>query len=557
MCSKLKNIVIVTDFSLAGKPQKIPSLSHFIDFSAIMDDIKKRTPDPPPRPFMLDPSVSTHPTQPPVYRPKKKKFPLWRGLFIVFSLGLFLLLVLTGVLLFKSISLGERMQFDRSSSRSFVTELRHLKSTFLNKKSTSLQGEETGRINILLLGRAGERYPGKNLTDTVMIMSIAPATNQVALLSLPRDLYVPIAGTDFFTKLNSLYQYGLSNNDPATLKQTLEEVTHLPIHYFVTLDFDGFEKIVDTLGGISLEVPRDFSDTRYPGKNYSYETFEIKKGWQTLDGATALKYVRERHADPEGDFGRAKRQQQVIQAIKNKIFSLGTLWNIVTIDRLLETLGDSVKTDMSFDDMTRFLELSRTLDTKNVTTVVIDAWKKESLLRVSHIQVGDIAAFILVPRVGNWSEIQDVSTHIFSRDEREKRKNAIVMEQSTVTIYYKATDREATEKIADLLRTELGFSRVTTLILPPFHTRPKESIIVGRVGLQKPFSLDELLKRFALTEASSLPFSSRQSEESDFSIILGDDLTETFSLEETSLDLTAEDPSFSEPLPPQPRSKKK
>lgn len=523
-----------------------------------MDDIKKRNLDPPPRPFTLAPPLSAHPAQPPVYRPKKKKFPLWRGILIALSLALLMLLVLAGILLFKSISLGERMQFDRSSSRSFVTELRHLKNAFLGEKTLPLRGEASGRINILLLGRAGEHYPGRNLTDTVMIMSITPETGQVALLSLPRDLYVPIGDTGLFTKLNSLYQYGLSKNEGVEpLKQTLETITGVPIHSFVTLDFDGFEKIVDTLGGISLDVPRDFSDTRYPGKNYSYETFEIKKGWQTLDGATALKYVRERHADPEGDFGRAKRQQQVIQAIKNKAFSLGTLWNIVTIDRLIDVLGESVTTDLSLDDMTRLLELSRTLDTKNITTVVIDAWKKESLLRVSHIQVGDIAAFILVPRVGNWSEIRDAGRNIFSRDEQEKRRQAIVSEQSTLTLYATATDKGAAEKMAGILRDELGFSRVTTLLPPPFHTRPKESIMVGQVGLQKPFSLDELLKRFLLTEAPRLPFSPSQGEQSDFSIVLGDDLAEVFSLTEAPLDLTSDDDrSFSEPLPPQPKKKR-
>lgn len=527
-----------------------------------LDGARKNNPSHEPRPFMLASSEPVFPIKPPsssLATPTKKKHPYLTWTLLLIFGALVLLLLAVGFVLYKGLSLGERMQFENSSPYSFITELKHLTSSFLDETSTKLRGESDGRINVLLLGRAGEHYPGKNLTDTVMVMSIDTTSKQVALLSLPRDLYVPIAHTDSFTKLNSIYQYGLSRNEGAQpLKQSVEHIMGVPIHYFVTIDFDGFETIVNTIGGISIDVPRDFTDTRYPGKNYSYETFEIKKGWQTLDGATALKYVRERHADPEGDFGRAKRQQQVIEAIKNKTFSLGTLFNIVTIDRLLDTLGDSIKTDLSLEEMTRFLELVHTLDTQNVTTVVVDAWKRESLLRVSHIQVGDVSAFILVPRVGNWSEIIDVSSTVFHKDALEKRKQAIKAEQATLTLFSRSADMAAAEKIATLLQDELGFSLVTVLPLPPLNTPLEESIIVEPVGqnaLEKPFSLDELHKRFSLTTLQTLPFTPRRSIENDYVIVIGHDLATAFSLDEAPSDLTGEDASFSEPLPPQPKKK--
>lgn len=524
-----------------------------------MKDIWKKPTPRPPQPFILPQTEPVFPAAPPSKSSSVEKKPrsFWCGTVIFLGAAFLLLFLALGALVFKALSLGDRMQFENKTARSFVTELKHLTSAFIRENPTPLRGEAEGRINILLLGRAGEHYPGKNLTDTVMVMSIAPETKQVALLSLPRDLYVPIADTSLYTKLNSVYQYGLSSGEGITpLTDTVKRITGSPIHYFVTIDFDSFEKVVDTLGGISVEVPRDLIDTRYPGKNYSYETFEIKKGWQTLDGATTLKYVRERHADPEGDFGRAKRQQQVIQAIKNKAFSLGTLFNIVTVNRLLDTFGDNVRTDMSIEEMARFLELARTLDTQNVTTVVVDAWKKESLLRVSHIQVGSVAAFILVPRVGNWSEIQDVSKNIFRRDELAKRKRAITTEAPTITLYTRAADRETTEKIATLLREELGFAKTTVTTLPALNTHFEGSIIVGGNSQAKPFSLDELLKRFSPTQAATLPFSSTTTPSSDFSLVIGSDLAEAFALPDTPSDLTLEDPSFSEPLPPQPKRKK-
>lgn len=488
---------------------------------------------------------------------RKKRSPI-RFLLTSASLGL-LIFGIALLFLYQGIHLGQNMQFENTAHPSFIAQLRKLSRHFFAGNATVLHGEADGRINILLLGRAGEHYPGKNLTDTVMIMSINTTTKQVALLSLPRDLYVPIADGNWYTKLNSLYQYGLSQQEGvAPLQQTIEAITGAPIHYFITVDFDGFEKIVDTLGGISIDVPRDFYDPRYPGKNYSYETFEIQKGWQTLDGATALKYVRERHDDPAGDFGRAKRQQQVIQAIKNKAFSLGTFLNINTFNRLVETLGESVKTDMSLEDMAHFIELSRTLDTQNVTTLVIDAWKKESLLRVSHVQVGDIAAFILVPRVGNWNELKDASENIFRRDEQERRKRAIVDEKATVTLFFAKTDSVASERLATLLKEELGFVSVDTVPLPAFHNRPEKSIIVEQIPLAKPFSLDALLKKFTLEQAATLPFSSSRGANHDYQIVMGTDLAELFSLSEGDAELnTGEDTGFSEPLPPQPQQKKK
>lgn len=520
-----------------------------------MDDIRTPKRDAP-RPFVLPDTVTSElpPVQSPRHRPRKKRRFLW-------ILPLFLLLVLAPVILILSqgLALGERMQFTQLTPRSFVSSLQALSHAYLAPDEEALRGADTGRINILLLGRAGLHYPGKNLTDTVMILSIDLSGKRVALLSLPRDLYVPIGDSNLYTKLNSVYQYGLSTDQGIEpLRQTITTVTGLPIHYFFTLDFDGFEKVVDTLGGISVDVPRDMYDTRYPGKNYSYETFEIKKGWQTLDGATALKYVRERHADPEGDFGRAKRQQQVIQAIKSKAFSLGTLMNIVTVNRLLEALGDSVKTDMPTEDMTRFFELAKSLDTQNISTTVIDAWKKDSLLRVSHVQVGAVSAFILVPRVGNWSEITDVSRNIFDRDVLEKRRQAIRTEAPTITLYAKPIDREVTAKIATLLRDELGFSEVTLATITALNTDFEESIMVKESrgsALAKPFSLDELLKRFSPTETATLPFTPTTPFQSDFALVIGTDLAEAFALPDTPTDLTPEDSSFSEPLPPQQRKK--
>jgi LCP family protein required for cell wall assembly len=479
--------------------------------------------------------------------------------FIVFAAILILIFGALAFLSYKSIRISGSLQFENKASFSFLSHIRQLTSSFTRDKRTPLRGEENGRINILLLGRAGERYPGRNLTDTVMIMSIDTENKKVALLSLPRDLYAPIPGTDLYTKINSLYQYSLNTGkgiDP--MKESVEEITGQPIHYFIILDFDGFEKAVDALNGISVDVVRDFYDTRYPGKNYSYETFEIKQGWQVLDGKTALKYVRERHNDPEGDFGRAKRQQQVIQAIKDKAFSIGTFLNVFALNDLLDALGESVKTDMEPESMQSFLELARTLDTENVTTQVIDAWKKDSLLRVSHIQVGPVAAFILVPRVGNWSEIRDTSENIFHLDALRERKDRIASEQATLAILYRKNDFALAKKLSGLIRDDMAFGAISLVPLDALENRPEQSIIVDRSGLSKPFSLDELIRKFALKKESVLPSGISLGNDSDFAIVIGDDLTGTLDFEEgDAAAISADDVTFPEALPPQPRQKKR
>ena len=475
----------------------------------------------------------------------------------LFFVSIILALGLLGFFVSKGMFFEQTIHVENKGHASFFSQLSQLTSNFFSQKRTLLKGEVDGRINILLLGRAGQHYPGRDLTDTVMIMSIDVTTKKIALLSLPRDLYVPIGDGGYFTKLNALYQYGQNRGEGAeTLRQTIEHITGLPIHYFFTLDFDGFEQAVDALGGIDVNVLRDFYDPRYPGKNYSYETFEIHKGYQKLDGITTLKYVRERHNDPEGDFGRAKRQQQVIQAIKGKAFSLGTMFNIFTINKLIDTLGESIKTDMSLTDIESLFGMIKTLDTENIVTVVIDAWKKDSLLRVSHVAVGDIAAFILVPRVGNWSELQERSEQIFHLDALRERQAKIGKEKSTVSLRYAAENTSQATKMKELLETEMGFTTVTLSPLVSLEKSPEKSIILDRIALAKPYSLDELLKKFSLEKTASLPYLPPKKDTADFVIVLGDDLVETLATQTLEGNIPPDDNAFSEPLPPQPKSKK-
>ena len=472
-------------------------------------------------------------------RNKKNNFLriLRKTLFFIFLLFIFFIICFGIFFLWKAHNISKRININPQNSNSLMEDVRSTVSSLTGTNKKQLSGEKEGRINVLLLGAAGQNNPGKNLTDTVMVMSIDNKNKKLALLSLPRDLYVSVPNNNHSTKINNIYQYGLSSGEGVKpIKETVEKITSLPIHYYLIVDFDAFTKIIDQIGGINVVVERDILDTRYPGPNYSYETFKLSKGLQQLDGATALKYVRERHDDPEGDFGRAKRQQQVIQAVKNKLFSVQTLLNVLAINNILNTLGDNVKTDIQLDDLDRFIELSRVIDTQNIGNVVIDAWKKESLLKVSHVTLGNARAFILVPRIGNFSEIQETAENIFDSEILKKRQEQIDLEDPTITIVNRSEDDSLGYKLKELLIDSLSFKDVR-LHNEQDKQNQSQTLIQDNTNGKKLFSLDELIKKVPAklsTEQNIL--SDDENENTDFVIFIGNNLIEPYSFEKDSLE---------------------
>ncbi|EKE16100.1 MAG: putative transcription regulator [uncultured bacterium] len=464
--------------------------------------------------------------------PKKKV--RWKKtlLYIFLIAGLFLF-VWFGYFFWKIHSVGRNINVEEKTT-SLVGDMQSTALSLTSSQRAPLEGEESGRINILLLGSAGEKNPGRNLTDTIMLASVNTQSKKISLLSLPRDLYVEIPGSASYAKINSLYQIGLKNNSGILpIKKAVENITGQKIHYYLVVDFEGFVKFVDALDGVMVNVERDIYDTRYPGPNYSYETFQLSKGFQELDGTTALKYVRERHDDPLGDFGRAKRQQQVIQAVKNKAFSLKTFLNIATFNSLLTTLEENVRTNLTLEEIESFIALSKQLDTQNITTKVVDAWNKDSLLKVSHIFFGEIRAFMLVPRVGNYSEIQDLSENIFELEKIEKRKIEMEQENASIAIINNSGDFTLTQKIKNLLSEKLGIQNVSIETAADEKTQSVTEIFDNSKG-KIIFTLDELIKKIPAKPSSVNLLDSEK--EYDLIITLGKDLINVYNFEEDSLE---------------------
>lgn len=344
----------------------------------------------------------------------------WKQI-VFFAVGI---LVAVGIIAFvlKMLSLYNTMQIKRTNTD--------------NKATTVQKAVEKDTYTILLTGYGGPTHEGSYLTDTIILAHIDKKKKKVILFSVPRDLWVKIpskSGEDddgFYSKINAAYQMGLfpdnypdlpdeyhgKDNAPQLLKDLIAQVTGLRADYFVGIDFDGFEQVIDTLGGIEVTVKRSFDDYYYPitGKETDicgrepkptltedqvreeqekydkmneeekkayddrpvdqlnenqfqelarekpeeaypcrYEHLHFDAGPMKMDGKTALKFARSRKSLQDGgDFNRAARQQLVIEAVKTKILSIGFLPKILP---LLDTLSENIRTDIPLDEIQHFI----------------------------------------------------------------------------------------------------------------------------------------------------------------------------------------------------------
>jgi LCP family protein required for cell wall assembly len=234
------------------------------------------------------------------------------------------------------------------------------------------------RLNILLMGIDQRTNDPEKVfrTDTMLVLSIDPASMQAGMLSIPRDLWVPIPGYKN-NRINTANAIGDNDNypgggGPQLARKTVESALGVRIHHYVRLNFSVFESVIDRMGGIEVDVPADIRDESYPTEDYGTEVFSISAGKHTLDGATALKYARTRH-DSNGDFGRARRQQQVILAIRDRMQDPRVFASMIwSAPDLIADFGTSIRTDMTLDQMQQLAVLAMKIDRNNIKSAVLD-----------------------------------------------------------------------------------------------------------------------------------------------------------------------------------------
>ncbi|MFA5358864.1 MAG: LCP family protein [Patescibacteria group bacterium] len=290
------------------------------------------------------------------------------------------------------------------------TQIKHL----VLSGEKELKGEEDDRINFLLLGIGGEGHDGPYLTDTIILVSFKPKEKKVALISIPRDLVMPIPGYGW-RKINNANAYGEINNPGKGAELTVETISkvfNLPIQYYVRVDFNGFEKFIDELDGVKICVDQAFTDNLYPTEDYKTQTVSFQEGCQMMDSKTALQYVRSRHGNNgEGsDFARSRRQQKVLLAAKEKLLSFSTLVNPFRISNLYSQYSDNVATNMEIWEMVRLASLIKNINKDNVTNKGLVEGPGGQLETV----IGEDGAFLLQPPGGNYDEIRGIVANIFN-----------------------------------------------------------------------------------------------------------------------------------------------
>ena len=319
-----------------------------------------------------------------------------------------------------------------------------------------------GRLNVLLIG--SDRRPGEGSwnTDTLIVASVDPVTGQVAMFSLPRDTVgiplpdVParsVFGSTWNRKINALFQQARARPDlfPGgkksgyqALKDTLGSLYGLKIPYYVEVDFAGFEKVVDALGGVVVNVQLPVVDDNYPGDEGKLRVY-IPTGVQHMTGAQALVYARSRHGS--SDFDRAARQQRVILSLRQQA-DLATLARPDVLSALVAATKGAVRTDFPAAKLPQLIELAQRIDMANVRSFVFAPpyYGTEGYVNGSYVLQANV------------QRIRQAARTAFKFDPRDQAQRQAVAEEGAVLWVVSSTGEQArATNLADYLDYE-GFA---------------------------------------------------------------------------------------------------
>lgn len=278
--------------------------------------------------------------------------------------------------------------------------------------------DRPAKETVLLLGKGGENHDGGDLTDTIMIGQILNTEKQINLISIPRDFLV-FDEKGYYSKINSVYRHTLNQGKTEAeaikvLQDKITEITGIKFDYYAEIDFAGFVKIVDTIGGVEVDVTESIDDPYYPGPNYSYQRFVLPAGIQTLNGETALKYARSRYTSVGGDLDRSRRQQQILGNLKNKVFSLNPILDAPKLLSMFGIARETIKTDLSLTDMKNFYDTYQDSKDYTMKSLVIGNNLLKGNLKEGYRQFGSARGYIIEPRLSeqNYLEIQEEISNI-------------------------------------------------------------------------------------------------------------------------------------------------
>jgi len=452
----------------------------------------------------IRPTQHIQPTNHNYYQPKKPKR-RWKWF-------LLLLVVLLGLGAWSAYDIFSRTNKIFTGNGNFITRITKL----LTNSSQPLTGEDQGQVNILLLGIGGEGHDGANLTDTMLVASINTATDEVTLISIPRDFIIQ-STTRGFEKINAAYAYAeqaKTGSGGLAAIAAAEKVTGLTIPYYAVVDFKGFVKAVDHLGGLDVTVDRTFTDNTFPN-DFPYDTkgylspITFKKGPQHMDGRTALIFARSRHSPDNGegsDFARSERQKKILVAMKEKVLKLG-LTDIKTINNLLTDFTDNVRTNIEPSEIKRMTDLAGKINSNSIYSFSLEP--QDNLICAGMIEDYTSRAYVIQPCEGK--TLADIHEYLKSATTMAKLKK----EGATIEV------QNSTGKVTTTTKWAKMNSLGTTVNFVGFKGKVpyEQTILYDNSHGSKPNTLNYLKTNYTYT-TSDVTYPSSNA---DFVIIIGRD----------------------------------
>lgn len=391
---------------------------------------------------------------------------------------------------------------------------------------SQLNVEGDCRVNVMLLGKGGGAHEAPDLTDTIIIASIDPIHNESTLVSVPRDLYVKPDGEFGYSKINAVYANAKNNAtangkskkdaEAAGLKaieKTLESKMGIPIHYYGVIDFAGFKKAIDTVGGITINVKEQLYDPSIAWEN-DWNPVIAEKGVQQFDGKRALLYARSRQSSPRGDFDRSERQREVMVALKDKIFSAGTYSNPVKVTQLLDAFGGNIQTNFSIDEIMKLYGIGNETQSANIKSVGLSDPPNDFITTDTYN-----GQSVVVPKAGldDFSQIQAFLRKTLV-DPRIRQENASV-------IVLNGTETAGLGKTKSDLLKSYGYNIAEVKDAPTKDYA--NTVVVDLRDGNKKYTKHYLERRFKTSATGRLPEGITAPETADFVIILGRNETST------------------------------
>ena len=368
-----------------------------------------------PKTFDIHRTLPTHPHRPPVSRhhthptdpvapppvvptrqkPLKPPRPLWRRI-LKWLMRLFILLVIAALGLLIFIGVWDQRNISAATKKMFNSS-----NLVALARGGALKTDNYGRVNVLLVGYSADDpgHQGAKLTDSILLLSMNPATHTGYLLSIPRDLYVAIPGNGY-GKINEVYEDG----GMGLLEQVVDTDLGVSINYYAIIGYTAVKDIVNALGGISVNIqspdPRGLYDPNINAQDGG--PLKLSNGIQTLDGQAALNLTRARgdaynsYGFPQSDFDRTQHQRQVFAAIKTKLN-----WKLVLNPRqnsqILNAVAANIKTDVKINEVRALFGLFNSIPNSKLQSLSLNSLNGKDMLQ-SYITYGGQDA--LVPAVG-------------------------------------------------------------------------------------------------------------------------------------------------------------